>query len=42
LLRDATARERLVTNALCVIQPHREAAARTAALIEKISARGQV
>src|SRR5438477_6396383 len=37
LLRDATAREQLVTNALRVIQPHREAAARTAALIEKIS-----
>ncbi len=37
LLRDATARERLVTNSLRVIQPHREAAARTAALIETIS-----
>jgi len=37
LLRDATAREQLVTNALRVIQPHREAAARTAALVEKIS-----
>ena len=42
LLRDATAREQLVTNALRVIQPHREAAVRTAALIEKISTRGQV
>ena len=40
LLRDATAREQLVTNALRVIQPHREAAARTAALIEKISTIG--
>jgi 3-deoxy-D-manno-octulosonic-acid transferase len=37
LLRNATAREQLVTNSLRVIQPHREAAARTAALIEKIS-----
>ncbi|PYK74051.1 MAG: 3-deoxy-D-manno-octulosonic acid transferase [Verrucomicrobia bacterium] len=37
LLRDATAREQLVANALRVIQPHREAAARSAALIEKIS-----
>ena len=42
LLRDATAREQLVANALHFIQPHREAAARTAALIEKISTRGQV
>ena len=42
LLCDATAREQLVTNALRVIQPHREAAARTAALIETISTRGQV
>jgi len=42
LLCDATAREQLVTNALRIIQPHREAAARTAALIEKISTRGQV
>jgi 3-deoxy-D-manno-octulosonic-acid transferase len=38
LLRDATEREKLATNALRVIQPHREAVARTAALIEKISA----
>ena len=37
LLRDTTAREQLVTNSLRVIQPHREAAARTAVLIEKIS-----
>jgi len=37
LLRDASAREQLISNALRVIQPHREAAARTAALIEKIS-----
>ena len=40
LLRDATARGQLVTKALHVIQPHREAAARTAALIEKISRSG--
>jgi 3-deoxy-D-manno-octulosonic-acid transferase len=37
LLRDATERENLVANALRVIQPHREGAARTAAFIEKIS-----
>jgi 3-deoxy-D-manno-octulosonic-acid transferase len=37
LLRDTTARENLVANALRVIQPHREAAARTAALIDKTS-----
>jgi len=37
LLRDAAAREQLVTNALRVLQPHRETAARTAAFIEKIS-----
>jgi 3-deoxy-D-manno-octulosonic-acid transferase len=42
LLRDATAREQLVRNALGVIQPHRGAAARTAALIEKTRASGQV
>jgi 3-deoxy-D-manno-octulosonic-acid transferase len=39
LLRDPAAREQLVTNALRVIQRHREAAARTASLIEKISGR---
>jgi 3-deoxy-D-manno-octulosonic-acid transferase len=38
LLRDAEEREKLATNALRVIQPHREAAVRTATLIEKISA----
>ena len=37
LLRDAAAREQLVSNALRVLQPHQEATARTAALIEKIS-----
>ncbi len=37
LLRDGVAREQLVTNALRALQPHREAAARTAAFIEKIS-----
>jgi 3-deoxy-D-manno-octulosonic-acid transferase len=37
LLRDVRARENLAVNALRVIQPHREAAARTAGLIEKIS-----
>ena len=42
LLREPIAREQLVTNALRVLQPHREAAARTAALIEKISTGGQV
>jgi 3-deoxy-D-manno-octulosonic-acid transferase len=39
LLRDPAEREKLVTNGLRVIQPHREAAVRTATLIEKISAR---
>jgi 3-deoxy-D-manno-octulosonic-acid transferase len=38
LLRDSAKREKLATNALRVIQPHREAAVRTATLIEKISA----
>jgi 3-deoxy-D-manno-octulosonic-acid transferase len=38
LLRDAMEREKLATNALRVIQPHREAAVRTATLIEKVSA----
>jgi 3-deoxy-D-manno-octulosonic-acid transferase len=38
LLRNAAEREKLATNALRVIQPHREAAVRTATLIEKISA----
>jgi 3-deoxy-D-manno-octulosonic-acid transferase len=38
LLRDAAERERFTANALRVIQPHREAAARTATFIEKISA----
>jgi 3-deoxy-D-manno-octulosonic-acid transferase len=38
LLRDAADREKLATNALRVIQPHREAAVRTATLIERISA----
>jgi 3-deoxy-D-manno-octulosonic-acid transferase len=38
LLRDPAEREELATNALRVIQPHREAAVRTATLIEKISA----
>jgi 3-deoxy-D-manno-octulosonic-acid transferase len=42
LLRDAAAREQLVTNALGVLQPHREATRRTAVLIEKISTSGQV
>lgn len=37
LLRDPAEREKLVTNALTVIRPHREAAARTAVLIQKIS-----
>jgi 3-deoxy-D-manno-octulosonic-acid transferase len=41
LLRETEARERLISNALGVIQPHREAAARTAVLIEKISAARQ-
>jgi 3-deoxy-D-manno-octulosonic-acid transferase len=41
LLRDATAREQLVTNALSVLQPHRETAARTAVLVEKISTSGR-
>jgi 3-deoxy-D-manno-octulosonic-acid transferase len=41
LLRDATAREQLVTNALRVIQPHRRAASLTAALIEEISTSGR-
>jgi 3-deoxy-D-manno-octulosonic-acid transferase len=36
LLRDPAEREKLATNALRVIQPHREAAVRTAALIEKL------
>ncbi len=35
LLRDPAEREKLANNALRVIQPHREAAARTAELIEK-------
>ncbi len=38
LLRNSAEREELATNALRVIQPHREAAVRTATLIEKISA----
>jgi 3-deoxy-D-manno-octulosonic-acid transferase len=38
LLRDPAEREKLATNALRVIRPHREAAARTATLIEEISA----
>jgi 3-deoxy-D-manno-octulosonic-acid transferase len=42
LLRDAAAREQLVNNALRVLQPHQEATARTAALIEKISTNRQV
>jgi len=42
LLRDAAAREQLVSNALRVLQPHREATARTATLIEKISTNRQV
>jgi 3-deoxy-D-manno-octulosonic-acid transferase len=37
LLRSAAEREKLVSNALRIIQPHREAAARTAVFIEKIS-----
>ena len=37
LLSSPAEREKLANNALRVIQPHREAAARTAALIEKIS-----
>ncbi len=37
LLRNPAEREKLATNALRVIQPHREAAVRTATLIEKIS-----
>ena len=37
LLREPAEREKLATNALRVIQPHREAAVRTATLIEKIS-----
>jgi 3-deoxy-D-manno-octulosonic-acid transferase len=42
LLRDAAAREQLVTNAIRVLQPHREATARTAALIEDIFSNRQV
>jgi 3-deoxy-D-manno-octulosonic-acid transferase len=42
LLRDAAAREQLVTNALRVLQPHREATTRTAVLIGKISTSCQV
>jgi 3-deoxy-D-manno-octulosonic-acid transferase len=38
LLRDPAEREKLAANALRVILPHRESAARTATLIEKISA----
>jgi 3-deoxy-D-manno-octulosonic-acid transferase len=38
LLRDPAEREKLVTNALGVVVPHREAAGRTAALIERTSA----
>ena len=38
LLCNSAEREELATNALRVIQPHREAAVRTATLIEKISA----
>jgi 3-deoxy-D-manno-octulosonic-acid transferase len=38
LLRDPAEREKLVTNALGVVLPHREAAGRTAALIERTSA----
>ena len=41
LLRDPTEREKLANNALRVIQPHREAAARTAELIEKNSNRSR-
>jgi 3-deoxy-D-manno-octulosonic-acid transferase len=37
LLRDPAEREKLATNALRVIQPHRKAAVRTAELIEKLS-----
>jgi 3-deoxy-D-manno-octulosonic-acid transferase len=37
LLSSAAEREKLVNNALRIIQPHREAAARTAVFIEKIS-----
>jgi 3-deoxy-D-manno-octulosonic-acid transferase len=37
LLRDAAAREQLVSNALRVLQPHRGATARTAALIDELS-----
>jgi 3-deoxy-D-manno-octulosonic-acid transferase len=36
LLRGVAEREKLATNALRVIQPHRQAALRTAALIEKL------
>ena len=38
LLHDPAEREKLATNALRVIQPHRESAARTAVFIEKLSA----
>ena len=38
LLGDPAEREKLAANALRVIQPHRESAARTAELIEKLSA----
>jgi len=37
LLRDAAAREQLVSNALRVLQPHRGATRRTAALIDELS-----
>jgi 3-deoxy-D-manno-octulosonic-acid transferase len=37
LLSRPAEREKLANNALLVIQPHREAAARTAAFIEKLS-----
>jgi len=37
LLSSPAEREKLANNALRVIQPHREAAARTAVFIEKIS-----
>jgi 3-deoxy-D-manno-octulosonic-acid transferase len=40
LLSDPSERDRLVSNALHVIQPHRDAAARTATLIDKASTTG--
>jgi 3-deoxy-D-manno-octulosonic-acid transferase len=41
LLNDRASREQLVTNALRALQPHRGTAARTAALIDKISRSGR-